>query len=88
MTDAGDAHLDSFAPKQFAFELQVAAVAAERAAGADHPVAWGARVAAFTHDVADGPVGARATGERGDVAVGGDAPGRDAADGGEHARAK
>ncbi len=59
------------------------AVAAQGAAGGDHPVIRHPRPVGPGQHVADRPGGARPPGPPGHVAVGGHAPGRDAGDDGE-----
>lgn len=77
MSDARDADLETFGAQQFAFQLEVAAVASQRAAGTHHAVTWGRGVVTLPHDVADRTPRARPPGQFGDVAVGGNAAGRD-----------
>src|SRR5262245_15222968 len=77
-------HDHAFGLEQRALHPLAAAVSAEASAGGDDPVTgYTGRPAAF-HDVADGPRRARRARRRRDVAVRRDAPGRNAADRGEH----
>jgi hypothetical protein len=50
--------------------LQIAAIAAERAAGTNHAVTWHSGVSVFPHDGADRPPRPWRSGKRGDVTVG------------------
>src|SRR5262245_12868558 len=47
-------HLNSLGSQQFPLELQVSAVPSQQSPRGDHTVARYARLAAVTHDVADG----------------------------------
>ena len=76
-SDARDADIEPFGAKQFPFQLQVASVPSQRAAGANHTVTRGRGVVAIPHDVADRAPRARPPGQIGHVAVGRHAPGRD-----------
>jgi hypothetical protein len=78
----------AFGTQQFALQLEIAAEAAEGPARADDAMARRAWVAAFTEDAADGPMGARRSGQRRDVAIGGDPARRNAPDRGQHAAAE
>jgi hypothetical protein len=73
--------LHAFRAQQFTFHLKVSAISAKRPACANHAVAWDARFAAGTHDVANGARSARLARERGDITVGRDATGRNTPDG-------
>ena len=86
--DPGHTHLEPFGAQKFTFELEIATVAPKGPAGRDDTVARRARVAALTHDGADRAPRPRRSGQRRDVPVGGDASGRDAADGCEDALAE
>src|SRR5436853_4179484 len=77
--NSGHSDLDPLGAQQLPLHLQIAAVAAQAAAGRDDAVARDARCAAAAHDVADRARGARLAGERGDVSVGRDAAWWDAA---------
>ena len=87
-SDAPDADLEALGAQKFTFQLQVAAVPSQRAAGANHTVARGRGVVAAPHDVADRAPRARPPGQIGHVAVGGHAPGGDLPHRRQHARSK
>ena len=72
--------IQPFGSQELAFHLEVSAVAAQPAAGGNDAVTGNARVAAVAHHRADGPGGARRSGQRRDVAVGRDPAGGDPAD--------
>ena len=76
-TNTPQPHLVSLGAEQLALDLQVAAVATQAPTSRDDAVARCRRVAAFAEDAADRPMRARRTGERRDVAIRGDAAGRD-----------
>src|SRR6185436_6017560 len=80
--------LHSFRAQQFPFDLQVPAVPSEQTPRGDHAVAGDARLAAGSHDVADGARRARFARQGGDVIVGGDTPGRDPSDNRQDVAAK
>src|SRR5262245_43618047 len=88
LAHAGARHDHALRDEQRSLEHLAAAVAAEPSPGGYHAVARHIGTAAALHDVADGARGARPAGERGDVAVSRDAPGRDPPHDGEHAKLK
>ena len=76
--DARHGDIEAFGAEQLALDLEVAAVAAERAGGADDPVAGNTRIAAFAHGRPDRPRRARRPRQRRDIAVRRHAPRRNA----------
>ena len=68
--------LHAFCAQQFAFDLQISAVSTQRPASGNHAMTWNRGVGTVAHDVADGARGARFARKRGDIAVRGDAAGR------------
>jgi len=77
-------HNHTLAEQESPLGEQVAAVAAQLAAGGDYAVARHGGVAAGAHDVADGSCRARTAGGLGDVAIGSDAAAWNAAHRREH----
>ena len=71
---------DAFGAEERAFQLEVAAVAAEGAARSHHPVARDIPVPTPPHDVPDRPRGPRVPGHLRHVAVSSDAPRGDPTD--------
>jgi hypothetical protein len=86
MTDSGHPDLEPFGAQKFTFELQIATISAKSAAGGDDTVTRGGGVTALPHDGPDRAPGARRPGDRGDVAVGGDAPPGDTPNGAKDLR--
>lgn len=86
--DGSHTDIDSFGAQEFAFQLQIAAIAAQCTRGADDAMARGGRVVAVAHDVADGAPRARPPGERSDVAICGDLASGNPPDDCEHLSAK
>jgi hypothetical protein len=78
--DAAAGYDDPFLEQQGALGVEVAAVAAQLAAGGDDPMARDGRIAGFAHDVADRAMGTGPPGRSRDVAVGGHPAVRDAPD--------
>src|SRR5207253_9260800 len=79
---------DASGPGRGRLQCFLPAVPAEASARRDHAVARDVGPPAAAHDVADGACGARATGQPGDVAVGGNASGWDSPHDEQHARRK
>jgi hypothetical protein len=79
--DPSARHDDPIGDQERTLQRLAAAISAQPSAGRDHAMAGDARRAAALHDVADGTRGARNARRGGDVAVGGDAAGRNPADG-------
>ena len=90
-TDAGKisharhADLEPFGAQELTFQLQVATITAEAAAGGDDAMAWRGGIAGLAHDGADRTPGAGRAGKFGDIAIRGDMSGWNATHRGEHA---
>lgn len=78
---------DPFSHQERPLEMLTATVAAEATSSGNHAVRGGVRAAA-AHDVADGARSAWPAGDRGHLAVGGDAPWRDASHHRQHPSAE
>jgi hypothetical protein len=83
--DAGHTDFQAFGAKEFPFQLQVPAVAAEAPAGRDDPVTGHSRVVTVAHRGADGAGRPRRSGQGCDVSIRGDTPHGNAPDRREHA---
>jgi hypothetical protein len=73
--------LNPFGTQQLAFHLQIAAVSAERPTRGDHAVTRDTAFGAPAHDVANRTRRARPARQRGDIAIGRHASGRNTSHG-------
>jgi len=67
---------DSFGSQQRPLELEVSAKSSECAACGNHTMRWNTAIVTVTHDVSDGPGGARSSRPRGHITISCDAPRR------------